>query len=80
MAKGRCYRESDMKKPQLAKRLARRSGVTAAEAADSLDRIVHHILDQVRRGQPAPLLGFGKFKKDANGRMSFEQETGDKHE
>jgi nucleoid DNA-binding protein len=63
-----------MKKPELAKRMARRSGVSQAEAADRLDRVVYQILEKLRRGQEAPLPGLGKFSVGRDGRISFEQE------
>ena len=44
-----------MKKPDIAKRMARESGMSEAEAADRLDRVVHQILSNLRRGRPAPL-------------------------
>ena len=64
-----------MRKPELAKRLARRSGVTAAEAADRLDRVVYQILEKLRRGQEAPLPGLGKFRIGRDGRICFEREA-----
>jgi nucleoid DNA-binding protein len=61
-----------MKKPDLAKRLARRSGLTVGEAADQLDRAVHQIVRKLRKGQEAKLPGLGKFSpekpKDASSR------------
>ncbi len=50
-----------MKKSQIAKRLAKRSGISSAEAADQLDRVVHEIITKLRGGQPAPLPGLGTF-------------------
>jgi len=64
-----------MKKPELAKRMARRSGVTEAEAADRLDRVVYQILDKLRHGQEAPLPGLGRFRVGRDGKISFEQEA-----
>jgi nucleoid DNA-binding protein len=63
-----------MRKPELAKRLARRSGVSEAEAADRLDRVVYQILEKLRRGQEAPLPGLGKFRIGREGRVCFERE------
>jgi nucleoid DNA-binding protein len=68
-----------MKKPEIAKRLARHEGVTPAEAADRLDRVVHQILQNLRRGKDAPLPGMGKFKQESGGRLSFEPEKGGHH-
>jgi len=65
-----------MKKPEIAKRIARRSGVTQAEAADRLDRVIHEILADLRKGMPAALPGLGRFVHGADGRVSFEPEEG----
>ena len=43
-----------MRKPEIAKRLARQAGVSHAEAADQLDRVVHQILSKLRKSKPAP--------------------------
>lgn len=51
-----------MRKQDLARRLARRAGVTPAEAADQLDRVVHQIVSRLRRGERALLPGLGMFK------------------
>jgi nucleoid DNA-binding protein len=50
-----------MKKEQLAKRLAKESGISAAAAADQLDCILAGILRRVRQGQSATLPGLGTF-------------------
>jgi nucleoid DNA-binding protein len=63
-----------MKKPDIARRLARRSGVTTAEAADRLDRIVSQILDNVRKGKDASLPGLGRFTRTPDGALVFEAE------
>ena len=63
-----------MKKPELAKRLARRSGVSEAVAADRLDRVVYQILERLRHGKEAPLPGLGRFRIGTDGRICFEQE------
>ena len=67
-----------MKKPELAKGLALESGLTEAEAADRLDRVVNNIIARLRKGKPAPLPGLGKFTQQSNGKLSFRRE-GDKH-
>ena len=64
-----------MRKPELAKRLARRSGLSQAQAADRLDRVVYQILENLRRGQEAPLPGLGTFQIGQDGRIRFEQEA-----
>lgn len=63
-----------MKKPWLAERMAKESGVSKAEAADQLDRVVHEILIKLRKGQPAPLPGLGKFTPGDKGDVQFEAE------
>jgi nucleoid DNA-binding protein len=63
-----------MTKPEIAKRLARESGVSQAEAADQLDRVVHQILSKLRNGKTAPLPGLGKFTPGPNGSYQFEKE------
>ena len=50
-----------MKKEQLAKRLAKESGISTAAAADQLDSILSGILRRVRQGQSASLPGLGTF-------------------
>jgi len=58
-----------MKKEQLAKRLAKESGISAAAAADQLDSVLTAILRRVRQGQSASLPGLGTFLP--GGRMVF---------
>ena len=48
-----------MKKSELAGRLARRSGVSKAQAADQLDTVVHDILRSLRSGKATPMPGLG---------------------
>lgn len=62
-----------MMKKQLAQRLARRAGVTNAEAADHLDRVVHQIVTKLRKGRTVPLPGLGKLKP-AGATVAFEPE------
>ena len=68
-----------MKKPDIAKQLARRSRVTQAEAADRLDRVLHKIVSDLRQGREAALPGLGKFKNGPDGRVAFEREGGKPH-
>jgi len=63
-----------MRKPEIAKRLARQSGVSNAEAADQLDRVVHRILSKLRKGKPAPFPGLGQFTLGPNGSYQFKKE------
>jgi len=65
-----------MKKPDIAKRIARQSGVTQSEAADRLDRVIQEILTNVRKGAPAPLPGLGRFVQGKDGKVAFEPEGG----
>ena len=60
-----------MKKAEIAKRIARRTGVTQAEAADSLDRMVHDILARLRRGSEAQLGSIGVFRNGPGGTIEF---------
>ncbi len=50
-----------MEKKDLTAQLAAENNMTAAEAADELDRIMHQIMRRLRRGQAASLPGLGKF-------------------
>jgi nucleoid DNA-binding protein len=68
-----------MKKPEIAKQLARGSRVSQAEAADRLDVVLHKILSDLRQGKEAGLPGLGKFKHGPDGRVAFEREGG-KHD
>ena len=63
-----------MRKPEIAKRLARQSGVSNAEAADQLDRVVHQILSKLRKGKPAPFPGLGQFTPGPKGSYQFKKE------
>jgi nucleoid DNA-binding protein len=64
-----------MRKQELARRLARCSGVSPAEAADELDRVVHGILRGLRKGESVPLPGLGKFKPGRKWELEFEAEV-----
>ncbi len=50
-----------MKKAELTKRIARESKMSRAAAADQLDRLVHEILERVRKGESSNLPGLGTF-------------------
>jgi hypothetical protein len=71
-----CYNVGGMKKPEIAKGLAEASGMTEAEAADRLDRVVQDIIARLRRGERAPLPGLGSFKSKPGGKISFRREGG----
>ena len=66
-----------MKKAEIAKRMARHTGVSQAEAADRLDRMVQQILTRVREGKEAPLPGLGKFRQGPGGKIVFDREKRD---
>lgn len=65
-----------MRKPQIVKRLAKRTGVSSAEAADQLDHVVHEILSRLRGGQAAPLPGLGTFLPGPKWDFQFEKKKG----
>ena len=68
-----------MKKPDIAKRMARRVGVSQAEAADQLDGVVCQILSDLRAGMDAALPGLGKFTQGPDGRVAFQRDEGGSH-
>ena len=72
----RCYSGIGMKKPDIAKRMARQAGVSEAEAADRLDHVVHQILRNLRQGKEATLPGLGKFRPRPDGKVTFERQGG----
>jgi nucleoid DNA-binding protein len=63
-----------MKKSEIAKRMARQSGLSEAAGADRLGSVIHQILATLRKGTPASLPGLGRFVKGADGKVSFEPE------
>jgi nucleoid DNA-binding protein len=63
-----------MKKAEIAKRMARESGVSPGEAADRLDGVVRDILSNLRKGKEADWPGLGSFRHGRNGRMAFQSE------
>lgn len=62
-----------MKRQQLAKRLAKESGISPAAAADQLDIILSGILRRVRQGHSASLPGLGTFVPGAKPEFHFQQ-------
>jgi nucleoid DNA-binding protein len=64
-----------MKKPDIARQLARRSRVSQAEAADRLDSVLHKILRDLRDRKEAALPGVGKFRHKPDGSVAFEPEA-----
>jgi nucleoid DNA-binding protein len=69
-----------MKKSEIAKGLAEQAGLTEAEAADRLDGVVHEILSKLRKGEPAPLPGMGRFVKGRDGVVTFRPRRGKRHD
>ncbi len=61
-----------MRKDEIARRLARQSGVSKEAAADQLDQVVHDILKTLRRGKPAALPGLGTFLPGRTTGFRFE--------
>lgn len=61
-----------MKSTEFTKRLAKQSKLTRAAAADQLDRVVHEILERVRKGKPASLPGLGTFSPGQEVDFGFE--------
>jgi hypothetical protein len=70
----RWYIGIEMKKSEIAKKMARQSGVSHAEAADRLDRVVHQILSNLRKGKQTSLPGLGRLLRDPDGTIHFEGE------
>jgi nucleoid DNA-binding protein len=62
-----------MKKAQIARRLAKESGISPAAAADQIDLILNDILKRVRRGQSASLPGLGTFWPGPRPEFYFEE-------
>ena len=69
-----------MKNPDIAKSIARHSRVSEAEAADRLDRWIHQILSNLRKGRETSLPGLGKLSRGPDGRLAFKPEGEKRHE
>jgi len=72
----RWYSGIGMTKPDIAKRMARQTGLSQAEAADRLDYVVHQILRNLRQGKEASLPGLGTFTPRPDGKVAFERQGG----
>lgn len=59
-----------MNERQLIRRLARRSKVSEATAADSLDQVVHGILTRLKQKQPAHIPGVATLVPHADGSVA----------
>ncbi len=68
-----------MKQTEMVRRLARRPGVSRAEAADRLDGVIRQIRWKLRRGLEAPLPGLGTLAVGADGKMTFRKEAVPRH-
>ena len=75
----RCYSGIGMKKPDIAKQMARQAGVSEAEAADRLDHVVQQILRNLRQGKEASLPGLGKFRPRPDVKVAVELQGGKRH-
>jgi nucleoid DNA-binding protein len=62
-----------MKKPEIARKIARQTGLTEGEAADRLDGLVSELISQLRRGQDAELPGLGRFSNTSGGAVRFSR-------
>jgi nucleoid DNA-binding protein len=69
-----------MKKPEIAKRMARQTGVTCAEAADRLDGVVRQVLADLRKCRESEFPGLGRLRQGPDGEVRFEPEPGGHHE
>ena len=69
-----------MRKPDIAKQIARKSKVSRAEAADRLDLLLNQIVAELRNGGEAVLPGLGRFRTGPDGHLGFEPEKGGKRD
>ena len=63
-----------MKKPEIARSMARQSKTRVSEAADCLDSMVHDLVQRLRQGKEARLPGVGTFTCRPDGKIAFERE------
>jgi nucleoid DNA-binding protein len=63
-----------MNKAELATKLAKQAHLSEAEAADQLDRVVHEIVLNLRKGKTARLPGLGSFRPGEKGIIRFDVE------
>ncbi len=66
-----------MKKLEIARKMARRTGISQGEAADRVDGVVRQILSRLRKGQDANLPGLGRFRKGSDGALRFDRQAED---
>jgi nucleoid DNA-binding protein len=65
-----------MKKSQLAARLAKETGVSKAQAADQLDKVVNQIVSNLKKGASGQLPGLGKFTPGPKWDFEFDDTGG----
>lgn len=63
-----------MKNRELAQRLARKTGIPRAAAADQVDRVVTEIIENIRNGESVRLPGLGTFVAGDAPHFRFERE------
>ena len=68
-----------MKKPEIAKKTPRQTGITEGEAADRLVGLVSELISNLQRGEAAELPGLGRFSSGSDGAVLFEKHGGRKH-
>jgi nucleoid DNA-binding protein len=61
-----------MRKPEIARKIARQTGLTEGEAADRLDGLVSELISQLRQGKDAELPGLGRFSNGSDGAVQFK--------
>jgi nucleoid DNA-binding protein len=61
-----------MKKQDIAERLARKARVSPAAAADRLDKLIHDILPELKRGTAVALPGLGTLTPGDTLDMRFD--------
>lgn len=59
-----------MKRKQIAKKLARQTGLSKSAARNEVDELVHDILHRLRQGRPVSLPGVGKLLGGGRGKRS----------
>lgn len=64
-----------MKSKEFTKRLAKQSKLSEAAAADQLSRVVHDIIQRVRKGKTATLPGLGTFGPGQQVNYGFKPAT-----
>ena len=63
-----------MRRPEIARHLAKQFRVSRGEAADRRDRVVSQILADLRARKSAPLPGLGTFVQRDDGSIRFDKD------